>query len=187
MQLTDRDYKILEFLTVAPSNSNIIADYLGASLQVVQRRLLKLFDNGYIKRERKDINSNYVYYIDGKKPRDLNHMLTLSKLYVYWIKKGYRVEMIKREVTLYRGIRSDGVAVVDRGNGLELIIIEVDVYTNPQTSKVPKYKGYKDNEGYKELVEDMPTILFITNKSVRSKDLDIEVLKLDFYEKEFQE
>lgn len=181
MQMTERDYKILEFLTIAPSNTNIIADYLGASLQVVQRRLLKLYEYEYVKRWRIDINSNYIYYVDGKKPKDLGHMLLLSQLYVWWTKQGYDIKLFKREVPLYKGIRSDGIAAVDRGNGLEVIILEVDVWTRPQ-DKVKKYENYKDNKGYKDLANTMPTLLFVTNKSVKSRELNVETLKLDFYQ-----
>lgn len=176
MQLTERDYKILEFLTISPSNSNVIADYLSASLQVVQRRLLKLYEGDYIQRWRVDINSNYIYFVDKNKPKDLNHMLTLSKLYLMWTKKGYKIELFKREVVLCKGIRCDGLAVVNRGSGLEVIIIEVDTWTRPQ-DKIKKYEQYQENRGYKSICDNMPLLLFVTNKSVKSKLLDIQVIK----------
>lgn len=183
MQYTERDYKILEFLNIAPSTTVIVADYLGASKQVIQRRLQKLYEIGAVKRHRQDINSCYVYWIDGKQPKDLGHMLMLSKLYVYLVKKGYQVPLFRREVILAKGIRADGITVIDRGNGLEPFIIEVDIWTRPQ-DKVKKYEGYKHERLYREVFGDVcPKMLWITNKQVKSKELDIETMRLDFYDK----
>lgn len=179
MQLTERDYKIFEFLTIAPSTSNIISDYLNCSTQVIRRRLQKLFENEYVKRYRQDINSHYIYYVDQRQPRDLGHQLMLSKLYVYFTQKGYQIFKFKREMTLCKGIRADGLAVLKRGAELEIMVVEVEIWTSP-SEKVKKYTNNKDQ--LIELFGVVPKLLFITNKQVKSKEFEIEVLKLDFYE-----
>lgn len=177
--MTERDYKILQFLEICPSNSVLIADYLGASKQVIQRRLQKLYENDKVKRGREDINSYYIYYVDGKCPKNLNHMLMLSKLYIYWTKKGYEILKFKREVLLCKGIKADGLAVVKRGNGVEVIAIEADIWTNP-SHKVIKYTNNK--QVLINTFGQMPQLLFITNKSVKSKEIEVDRLRLDFYD-----
>lgn len=180
MQMTSRDYKILDFINVAPSSPEIIAKYVGASMQVIQRRMTVLFDNGYVKRAREDLNSPYIYY-KGHKPKYVNHVLNFSKLYVYFAEQGYKIYRTKREVVLDTNLRSDGLMVLDRGEGIEVIIVEVDIWTNPQ-QKIKKYEKFiASGEAYEKFGVE-PKLLFITNKHIESEEISIEKLRLDFFE-----
>lgn len=157
MQITDRDNKILEFLDISPSTSKLLAEYLSASKQVIQRRLQKMYENEKVKRYRVDINSHYIYYLAGKRPKDLNHILALSQLYVYWTRQGYTICKFKREVKLYQCIRSDGLAIFKKDGVLKVVIIEVDISTVPR-QKIVKYENYKANKGYIAISNEMPTV-----------------------------
>ncbi|MGL5764294.1 MAG: winged helix-turn-helix domain-containing protein [Sarcina sp.] len=179
MNYTERDYKILDFIQENPSTAAIIARFCDSSVQVIQRRLTMLVDNGQVKRHRVDLNSPYVYYL-GHRPRYINHVLMCSKLHVYWKEQGYKIYKVKREVSIGEGLRCDSLFVLDKGRGLEVYIVEVEIWGNPNT-KIERYERFFDKGVGEEKFGVTPVLLFITNKNVETK-IDYEQMPLDFFE-----
>lgn len=176
MILNDRDRRVLEFISMCPTNSFIIQELFFPSLQTAQKRLNKLYDAKLVNRGRTYINQNYIYYID-RKPRQIEHTLYLSRLYAYWVENNYRVLKFKREIVL-GSIRADAIAVVKVVNEVKTYLVEVELSNNPISKKIKAYDEFLLKECM-DLLGFKPIILFITNKKIPSCSFEHEVLRLD--------
>lgn len=73
MILTDRDRIIINFVNVIPCYSYTIKDLFFESQRTANRRLEKLYDNGYVKRSREHSSKHYFYWRSGRKEPANNH------------------------------------------------------------------------------------------------------------------
>lgn len=176
MLLNDRDRAVLEFIAICPSSSFIVQKLFFPSIQTAQRRLNKMYDDKLVKRYRSNISENYIYYTD-KKPKQVEHTLYLSMLYVYLRIQNWTVIKFKREIVL-GAIRPDAIAIIKRGDEIITYLIEVEISNNPIGKKLKSYQDFYVSDCM-ELLGCRPIVLFVTNKKIPHFELEYEVIRLD--------
>lgn len=104
--LTSRDFEIIEFLsTYKVASTTVLHYFFFPSLSACQKRLLRLIKGKHIKRARDSISNEYFYYL--KKPKQVNHSLKITELYMELSKK-YLIKHFKIEVPI-GSIRPDAI------------------------------------------------------------------------------
>lgn len=176
MILTDRDKKIMEFVQGCPADSDTICKLFFQGKRTCNERLRKLADYGYLKRFRKNVTENYVYYIK-RKPIQIEHCNYVSKAYAWIKEQGYQVEKFKREV-LMENIRMDMLCqihdTVERG----YLIVEVELSNNNINKKIMKYEDFYLCRMYKKYFDTMPKILYVSKRKVKSDIIEVINVKL---------
>lgn len=176
MTKNNRDSEILDFLEICPSDSFTVQKLFFPSIRTAQRRLNKLYDAKLIKRYRSHVTDGYIYYLN-KKPLQVEHTLYVSKLYVYFIQKGYKILKFKPTPVL-GNIIPDAIAVLEINGEIKTYLVEVEISNNSISQKLKNY-----NEFYlrdcREMLGCKPPILFVTDKKIPKTELEYEVIKLN--------
>ena len=167
MKMTDRDYKIIEFIKEFKIvSSSTIARLYFPSLATAERRLKKLVDHRKLFRTRDNIISEYIYYI--KKPTNLKHCILIADVYSKLAtNKNIQLIKYKREYEIkFRGktLRTDLMAVIKSDNKLIPVLIEIDLtksYSN-------KYDEYINSKYYQQKFPIVPVIVVISNRTPKS-------------------
>ena len=174
MQITNRDLDIIEFINFCPTTCEILTQKFQSDYRNMNRRLLKLYNYGYIKRSRGSyISSPYIYYNASiNRPKHLEHAKQLSAFIVYY-SQFYNITNVYREKKIYKGIRPDGLIVLTDSKGNQFLnIVEVELTTNPN-SKIPKYIEYYKQKKYLDYCDTPPKLIFITHhKEVSDRTLE---------------
>lgn len=143
--LTSRDFDVLEFLeNYKVANTTILQYFFFPSLSTCQKRLLKLVQSKQLKRARDSINNEYIYYI--KKPKQLNHSLKVTQLYMELSKK-YEIVHFKTEVNI-GNIRPDAIFGYKENNKAKIGMLEVELSNKEFNLK--KYEHYIKSGAAKE-------------------------------------
>lgn len=176
MILQDRDNKIIDFLIMCPADSDSICKLFFSGKRTCNERLRKLVDYGYLKRWRKNVNSNYIYYIK-RKPIQIEHCNYIAKSYIWIKEQGYDIEKFKREVEI-ENVRADALIKIKSGNKEGYLILEVELSNNNISRKLMKYEDLLLSRKYKKYFDVMPKLLYVTDKTVKSDILSIINVKL---------
>lgn len=171
MILMERDNKIIDFLETCPADSNTLKKLFFTGKKTCNDRLRKLFDYGYIKRWRNNVNENYIYYI-RKKPVQLEHCNYISKSYLWIMQHGYQVEKFKREVAI-ENIRPDVLCKIKNGTKDGYLIVEVELSNNNINKKLMKYEDLYLSRKYKKYFDDMPKLLYFSNQKIKSNIINV--------------
>jgi len=176
MILQNRDLKIIEFLKLCPADSDTLFKLFFSGKRTCNERLRKLHDYGYIKRYRKSVNENYIYYVK-RKPVQIEHCNYISKAYAWIKEQGYQVEKFKREV-LMENIRVDMLCSIHDTNEHGYLIVEVELSNNNISKKIMKYENFYLCRLYKKYFDTMPKILYVSKRKVESDIVEVINVKL---------
>lgn len=166
MILQERDKAILDFIErfKAATTSQIAREFFHSNSQaeaLARRRLKKLCDEKLLKRERNNINAEYVYYT--KKSAQMAHQLILVDFYLQIKRYGQLIEFTPEKVM--GDIRSDAVCKIVRGNLLHLFCVEVELSNNNFNQQ--KYETFYSTREYKKWFEVFPKIIIICDKNIK--------------------
>jgi DNA-binding Lrp family transcriptional regulator len=137
---------------------------------VVRRRMLKLFNAGLVKRYQADAASEFIYWLEGKKPSQVDHRLLVTDIYVAvrTMKNGY-IENWQREPQL-EGLRPDAFLkfiIPENGRKRQCNrFFEVERWTgNPFNQE--KYEKYYEGGSWKSLaITSFPKVVIVTDKKI---------------------
>lgn len=168
MKMTDRDYKIIEFIKEFKIvSSSTIARLYFPSLATAERRLKKLVDHKKLFRTRDDVISEYIYYI--KKPTNLKHCILIADVYSKLAtNKNIQLIKYKREYEIKfraKTFRTDLMAVIKSNNKLIPILIEIDL----TKSYKDKYTEYINSKHYQQKFPMIPVIVVISNRTPKTR------------------
>lgn len=190
MILTKRDKGILKFIEEFGSItinqcSKIFFKDCKRNYYQARRRLKLLSDSGYLKRFRKDMRSESVYYLEK---RLSVHDLKVLDVYAEFINLGTKIKCFKQEYVIPTGeknYRADAVIEFDYKGYWNTILIEVD-YTHFTSQKklIDIYNSNYFQEKYKKYDDDIfPTVIilrpFLSNNLFKSELFSI--VYMDFY------
>lgn len=175
--MTDRDYKIIEFIKEFKIvSSSTIARLYFPSLATAERRLKKLVDHKKLLRTRDNIISEYVYYI--KKPTNLKHCILIAEVYSKLAtNKDIQVIKYKREYEIKfraKTLRTDLMAVIKSNNKLIPILIEIDL----TKSYKDKYTEYINSKYYQQKFPMIPVIVVVSNRTPKA-NIPVKWFKLN--------
>lgn len=185
MYRKERDNEILNFIEkYKGSNINTIANlffsnsknpYLNAS-----RRLRVLYDNKIIKRSRKSLNDEYVYFIN--KPITL-HKAKLLETYSRLTLIG-TINLFEQEMKIPNANRTiDGFIELevedDKYINTYPIIIEID---NTHCTSHKKIKDIYNSGYFQKIYNTMPRVLIVNRNDYNIKicDKDIDILNINW-------
>lgn len=169
--MTDRDLKIVDFVSQCPCSSATIQKifFPEKTMRMANKRLLKLFNYGYLKRTRNNTWENYYYYT-GNKPKQLIHSDCIARSYLWLLEHDYTIYNYEIQKQ-YDKLRPDLVADIERNGKRGIIAIEVELSNNDIKKKI---KAYEEQEFFKSLIlvsnyERTSDIIKITN--IKLKEL----------------
>lgn len=178
--LQDRDYEIVRFLDkfkVATTNTLYELFFKDVTLIYCRRRLKQLVEYKEIKRKRKHISDQYMYYL--KFPKQLKHSLLLTEFYGEMHKRfdvvGFKVEESIGD------LRSDGVIGYKyKGIDNKVIMAFIEVQTRNERVDIDKYRKLYYSQVWKKMFDSFPKIVAITSRKVDmcNEIEDIEVVKI---------
>lgn len=168
MYLTNRDKEIFKFIEQYGSItinqcSKIFFSKCKQNYYQARKRLKLLSDNKYLKRYRKDMRSEAVYYLDKKLSA---HDLKVLDIYAELINQGAEIKYFKREYaipTKNKEYRADGLIECIKDGYFYPILVEID-YTHFTSNKklLDIYSSNYFQKKYKDLDEDIfPTVLIV--------------------------
>ena len=137
-----------------------------------RRRLKTLHDDKHVKRDRNDINMEYVYYL--RKNNQFKHSLILTEFYV---KLHELAEIDKFEVEQpYGNIRPDGMAIVGYKGFTHYFFIEVHISNNKFNQD--KYISYYGSREWKQYFDVFPKIIIISDKQVKINPTNLKFIQI---------
>ena len=178
--MTDRDSSIINFIhEVGLATTKNIDDlfFNDVSRTVLSRRLNHLVDYKYLKRIRvKELNNSYMYYIDSK-PKHLVHELIGTSFYVALSNLGYNIIRFMRNKKLGNCIID--IIVIAEINGTEdVFFVEVQRHFNHITKCTDKYKELYYSDVWKEVFEEFPKVVVVSDMKYLPRYNEFEVLKI---------
>lgn len=177
MLLTERDKKVIEFISNCPSQSSIIADtFFNSSLICCQRRLKLLAENRLIRRYRDYIGQHFIYYV-GKKPYQVDHCLQASMYYSNLLLQGKNVIKFSINKPIGNNLITDAIIGIEEKGNVHVFLLEVEISKNSIKNKIKAYEEFYHSGEVKEVFGCSPKIIFITGKAVRTNNLPVEVIR----------
>ena len=170
IKLTERDYKILEFIQIVEvADTQTIYKMFFSCLRSTQSRLKKLVEHGYLRSYRPDILSQNIYYLK-KRPVNWKHKIIFSKLICELNALGAELHKYKTpyvfELTDGRVI-ADGIVIFTLNEKVHIWLIEVERSTKKLNKE--KYERLYYSGKLEELFPFTPTIICITDKKVSTQ------------------
>lgn len=178
--MTDRDISIINFIhEVGLATTKNIEDlfFSDVSKTVLSRRLNHLVDYSFLKRIRvKELNNSYMYYIDSK-PKHLVHELIGTNFYVALSNMGYNIIRFTRNKKLGNCI-IDIIVIAEIDGIEEVFFVEVQRHFNHITKCTDKYKELYYSNIWKEVFEDFPKVVVVSDMKYLPRYSEFEVLKI---------
>ena len=169
MVMTDRDYKVIEFIKEFKcASTTTLTRLFFTSQATAERRLKKLVEHKKLHRTRDNILSEYHYYIK-KRPTNIKHSLIIADIYSRLMSE-QSIQMIKykREYEIKfksKSLRADLMAVIKTSNNkLIPLLVEIDL----TKAYKDKYKEYIDSKHYQQKFPIEPTIIIISDKTPKT-------------------
>lgn len=156
--ITERDWKVVEFVSKIPCYSDTIKKLFYPSKCVANRRLTYLHDYLYIRRSRHGANDKYFYYIK-REPSQKKHLDLLARTYLWLIKEGYKVEILTVQTQIGK-IRPDMTVNLER-NGKK-VLLAVEIQRMFDSEKIKKYEE-----------SDFKKVLYVSNRQITSSKIEI--------------
>ena len=174
--LTQRDRRLIRFIDdfrCATTSQIKGVFYSDVTLRRCQQRLNKLLEYKELKRFRKHIDSEYIYY-SGQQPKEIQHMLWRVDAYMELNSKYKLVEFIP-EYNCY-GIRADAYFEVWQNGLVTPYFLEIQL---SNFFKPEKYEKPYSNGGWTTKWSNFPKIIAITKKNINFKHdiLDLKIIK----------
>ena len=178
--MTDRDRDIVEFIhEVGLATTKHIEDlfFKDVSKTVLSRRLMHLTNYNYLKRVRiKELNNIYMYYINNK-PKHLVHELIGTTFYVALTNLGYNIIRFIRNKKIGNCI-TDIIVIAEFDGMEEVFFVEVQRNFNHITKCTDKYKELYYSDSWKEVFEEFPKIVVVSDMKYHPRYQEFEVLKI---------
>ena len=178
--MTDRDSSIINFIhEVGLATTKNIDDlfFNDVSRTVLSRRLNHLVDYKYLKRIRvKELNNSYMYYIDSK-PKHLVHELIGTSFYVALSNLGYNIIRFMRNKKL-RNCIIDIIVIAEINGTEDVFFVEVQRHFNHITKCTDKYKELYYSDVWKEVFEEFPKVVVVSDMKYLPRYGEFEVLKI---------
>ena len=178
--MTDRDYEILNFIHVVQlaTTQNIYDLFFSdVSKTVMSRRLNHLVDYKYLKRIRvKELNNAFMYYIDSK-PKHLVHELIGTRFYVSLMNKDFDIIRFVRNKKVGKCI-VDIIVIAIKDSIEYVFFVEVQRHFNHITKCTDKYKELYYSNEWKEVFEEFPKVVVISDMKYLPRYKEFEVIKL---------
>ena len=178
--MTDRDINIVNFIhEVGLATTKNINDlfFSDVSRTVLSRRLNHLVDYNFLKRIRvKELNNSYMYYIDSK-PKHLVHELIGTSFYVALSNLGFNIIRFMRNKKLGNCI-IDIIVIAEINGSEEVFFVEVQRHFNHITKCTDKYKELYYSNTWKEVFEDFPKVVVVSDMKYLPRYSEFEVLKI---------
>ena len=180
ISLTDRDINIVNFIhEVGLATTKNINDlfFSDVSRTVLSRRLNHLVDYNFLKRIRvKELNNSYMYYIDSK-PKHLVHELIGTSFYVALSNLGFNIIRFMRNKKLGNCI-IDIIVIAEINGSEEVFFVEVQRHFNHITKCTDKYKELYYSNAWKEVFEEFPKVVVVSDMKYLPRYGEFEVLKI---------
>jgi hypothetical protein len=174
--LTKRDHEIIRFIEdFNLANTSNIKDmfFPKAQLQSCQKRLAKLYKQGHIKRDRGNINADYMYYL-GKRPQQIEH----SAMRLDFFMKAYRTFDIYEFQTEYiiDNIKSDAYFELEYKGKDYGLFLEVQLSNGFDQDK---YEKLYFSGKWREHWDTFPCIIVLTNRNIKIKQSSLKFIIMD--------
>lgn len=168
MIVTDKDKEVLQFLEkFKVATTDTISELFYHNLKWTQRRLKKLYDNKYLKRERDHFTSQYMYYI--RKPKQLRHDLLLTDFYRE-MNRLTDIELFEKEFTI-DNVRPDGLIAYRYKGKSYIACIEVQIANI--ALDVEKYEKLFKSGKYKKYFPVFPLVYAITDRKIPATKIEV--------------
>lgn len=189
MILTKRDKEILKFIESYGSItinqcSKIFFGHCKQNYYQTRKRLKLLADNGYLKRYRKDMRTETVYYQEKKLSF---HDLKVLDVYAYVKSVGADITFFKQEYSITlkdKEYRADGFLECLKDNYFFPIIIESDIsHLTGEKKLMDIYNSGYFQDKYKDMEDDIfPTVVIVRPviPSIDVSHLPYSVLYADY-------
>ena len=178
--MTERDMNIINFIhEVELATTQNINDlfFKDVSKTVLSRRLNHLVNYSYLKRTRiKELNNTYMYYINNK-PKHLVHELIGTTFYVSLSNLGYEIIRFMRNKKIGKCI-VDIIVIAERNGIEEVFFVEVQRHFNHITKCTDKYKDLYYSNEWKEVFEEFPKVVVVSDMKYLPRYNEFEVLKI---------
>lgn len=167
MILQKRERELLDFIDVFRASSASQLQKLfftgmkpDSARKKAQARLKMLYDNKYLKRERSDLNSEFVYF--QRKTPFIYHQVLLVDVYIAMQSMRGKVMEFTPEVVT-GDIRPDAVVKFDDGRLTHLILVEIN-RTNGFNQA--KYETFYLTKTWKLFFPAFPKILVVSDRRI---------------------
>ena len=138
---------------------------------------LKKFNDVIGKRTRiKELNNTYMYYINNK-PKHLVHELIGTTFYVSLSNLGYEIIRFMRNKKIGKCI-VDIIVIAERNGIEEVFFVEVQRHFNHITKCTDKYKELYYSNEWKEVFEEFPKVVVVSDMKYLPRYSEFEVLKI---------
>lgn len=178
--LTDRDEKIIDFLTSykCATTSTMATLFFNGSSRPCSRRLQNLREHGFINSTQEFVSKEMIHYTN-RKPTQLKHSCLVTSLLSEF--KKLECDILKDKVEFKVGnIRSDLFIAIKHNNNNYIFLVEV---CNTKKFDLKKYNKLYDSNYWREYFPVFPNILVISNKPVdNSNKFIINKCDLNFNE-----
>jgi hypothetical protein len=175
--LQSREQQLLDFIeTFQAASASQLQQlfYTGmkpdSARKKAQARLKMLHDNGYLKRARSDLNSEYIYF--QKKTQFIQHQLLLVDVYLVFSRMKGKLIEFSPEVVM-GDIRPDAKIIFDDGQLTHFILVEIH---RSNTFNQEKYEQFYLTKAWKLYFPVFPKILIVSNKRIT-----LQSTKLPYY------
>jgi hypothetical protein len=139
---------------------------------ICRRDMTKLHKSKKVKRERSDLNTEYVYYVN--KNNQFNHSLILTEFYVQLHKLA---EIDKFEVEQpYGHIRPDGMCICGYKGFTHYFFIEVHISNNKFNQD--KYIAYYGSHEWKQYFDVFPKVVIISDKKINLQPTNLKFIQI---------
>jgi len=173
--LTSRDYEVIEFVKeFKVASTSTISQLFFPSLRTAQNRLNVICSTNCLKRSRKSVSNEYVYY--SSRPKQFRHSLLVSEFYGE-LSKYAKVHNFKIEPVL-DDIRPDAVFGFEINGRKYLGLLEVEI--SNKGLNLFKYNKLHANGNYKKFFPTMP-IIFICSDLKAVPDTPYKTVLIDTF------
>ena len=172
LSLTDtvnRSIAIIDFIAefkVASFSTLRSIFFHNVSTSYAYRMMAKLVEYGEIERGRTHLVNEHVYWLRGRKPRQLRHSLLVSEFYRR-LHEQVRIAKFEIEYTVFNKLRPDAFLAYTRADGKSYIaFVEVEISGNK--FNLQKYEDLFNSGEWRNHYPVFPLLIVISNKTIKS-------------------
>lgn len=166
--LTERNQRVLDFIDKFNcATSSQILRLFYPSQTIANRNLTKMFKSKEIKRERNNINLQYMYY--ARKNNQFTHSLILTEFYCRLIEEGFEIDEFLPEYAI-GNVRADAYIKCGYGDYTHYFFVEVHRSNNPFDWQ--KYLGIVNQ------YRVFPKIVVITDKQLNIPPTNLKFIQI---------
>lgn len=144
-QSKERNMKVVEFVSKIPCYSDTIQKIFYSSRKSANEHLKKLFEDGYLKRDRKLASDKYFYYVKPKTHKD--HYDIMAKTYYWVLQNGYKILDCKVQ-QIINGLMPDLYLTISRNGEIGTLAVEIERSYSNIKATIRKY----ENKGFESVL-----------------------------------